>query len=150
MRRVNLVVVFGSNGKKVLMCKRRKDPYKGLINFVGGKCLADEDGYEAAYRELYEETGISEAEIDLIHFMDMDYYLDELTIEIYCGKLKVEKEPYGTENELIWLDREQDYFNTEVFAGKGNLGHIMAMIETNGIMQEVNYEGNKNNRYRKH
>ena len=101
---------------------------------MGGKCLADEDGYKAAYRELFEETGISGSEIDLIHFMDMDYYLDDLTIEIYCGRLKMKKEVYGTENELIWLDRKQDNFNTEVFAGKGNLGHIMAMIDTKEVM----------------
>ena len=34
---VNLVIVFNKNRDKVLMCQRRKDPYKGKLNFVGGK-----------------------------------------------------------------------------------------------------------------
>lgn len=134
MKRVNLVAVFSNDGKRVLMCKRRKDPYKGLLNFVGGKCLDNEDGMQAAYRELYEETDISHKDIELVHIMDMDYYLDGITIEIYCGTLFHNKQVYGTENELLWLEREQNYFNTKTFAGKGNLGHIMAMIDESGIM----------------
>ena len=35
--KVNLVIVFNKNKDKVLMCQRRKDPYKGKLNFVGGK-----------------------------------------------------------------------------------------------------------------
>ena len=56
---VNLVIVFNKNRDKVLMCQRRKDPYKGKLNFVGGKVQKGESSECAAYRELFEETGIS-------------------------------------------------------------------------------------------
>ena len=36
-----------------------KEPYKGMYNFVGGKVEEGETNDEAAYRELFEETGIS-------------------------------------------------------------------------------------------
>ena len=36
-RNVNIIVVFNQNKSKVLMCKRKKAPFKGLYNFVGGK-----------------------------------------------------------------------------------------------------------------
>ena len=41
------------------MCKRLKEPYKGKFNLVGGKLENSENEYDAAYRELNEETGIT-------------------------------------------------------------------------------------------
>lgn len=37
MREVNIIVVYNEAADRLLMCKRRKNPYKGLSNFVGGK-----------------------------------------------------------------------------------------------------------------
>ena len=57
-RYCNCIVVFDKNKEKLLFCKRAKNPYKGLINFVGGKVEPEETSENAAYRELFEETGI--------------------------------------------------------------------------------------------
>ena len=59
MRKLNLIVVFKKNLDKVLFCIRAKEPYKGMYNFVGGEVEEGEINDEAAYRELFEETGIS-------------------------------------------------------------------------------------------
>ena len=32
-RNVNIIVVFNQNKSKVLMCKRKKAPFKGIYNF---------------------------------------------------------------------------------------------------------------------
>ena len=37
MKGYNIIVVFDETAEKVLMCRRRKKPYQGLANFVGGK-----------------------------------------------------------------------------------------------------------------
>ena len=37
MRNYNVIWVFNPSADKVLMCKRSKDPYKGLYYLVGGK-----------------------------------------------------------------------------------------------------------------
>ena len=58
MRKLNLVVVFNKDLSKSLFCIRAKEPYKGLYNFVGGKVEENETNDAAAYRELFEETGI--------------------------------------------------------------------------------------------
>ena len=58
MRRLNLIVVFNRTLDTALFCKRAKEPYKGLYNFVGGKVELGETNEEAAYRELFEEIGI--------------------------------------------------------------------------------------------
>ena len=67
MRKLNLIVVFSTNLDKVLFCIRAKEPYKGLYNFVGGKVENGETNDDAAYRELFEETGISREDIELDH-----------------------------------------------------------------------------------
>ena len=65
MKGYNVIVVFNKEADKMLMCKRVKDPYKGLSNFVGGKIEKDENCYDAAYRELFEETSIKKEDIQL-------------------------------------------------------------------------------------
>ena len=50
MQKYNAIVVFNKQEDKMLMCKRRKNPYKGLLNFVGGKREQNESGMDAAYR----------------------------------------------------------------------------------------------------
>lgn len=59
MQGYNLIVVFGPDERTLLMCRRRRDPYKGLLNFVGGKIEPGEDGLDAACNSRQEETGIA-------------------------------------------------------------------------------------------
>lgn len=87
MQGYNVIAVFSENVDKVLMCKRRKNPYKGLSNFVGGKIEDNENGLDAAYRELEEETAITKSDIILSHLMDFTYYLQNCYLEVYVGKL---------------------------------------------------------------
>lgn len=52
---MNVIVVFNKDLSKTLMCKRTKEPYKGMYNLVGGKIEVPDDGLNEAYRELEEE-----------------------------------------------------------------------------------------------
>lgn len=126
---MNAIAVFNKTKDKLLFCKRRKEPYKGLYNFVGGKIKPGEDHMTAAYRELYEETGITQNEIELMHFMDITYFAEDLLLEIYFGRLNRDFEVYGEENELFWLDESYNYFDKHTFAGEGNIGHILERIK---------------------
>ena len=101
-RNVNIIVVFNQNKSKVLMCKRKKAPFKGIYNFVGGKIEPNEDHLQAAYRELAEETNISKTDIELIHFMDFTYYLDDTLLETYIGTLSTNVDIHGEENGNIY------------------------------------------------
>lgn len=129
MQGYNVIVVYDNNCEKLLMCKRRKEPYKGLLNLVGGKIQADEGGLEAAYRELEEETGISSKDINLTHLMDFTYYIHDCYLEVYVGKLNKEFRVFGDENELIWADLKEDFFHINKYAGEGNIGHIIEHVE---------------------
>ncbi|MDE6700191.1 MAG: NUDIX hydrolase [Acetatifactor sp.] len=129
MQGLNVIVVFDEAAEKVLMCKRRKDPYKGLSNFVGGKIEPNEDGITAAYRELEEETAITREDIELTHLMDFTYHLDQCYVEVYVGKLNKTVAVHGEENDLYWSDLNHDFFDASQYAGEGNIGHIMMHIE---------------------
>lgn len=129
MQGYNLIVVFNETADRMLMCKRKKDPYKDLFNFVGGKINAGEDGLHAAYRELWEETTITGDDIFLTHLMDFTYCVDECYVEVYVGRLKHDVTVRGEENDLFWSELDMDFFDPKQYAGEGNIGHIMMHVE---------------------
>ena len=63
IKKLNVILVYNKEEDKILMCKREKEPYKGKFNLVGGKVEQNEDELHAAYRELQEETGITNNDI---------------------------------------------------------------------------------------
>lgn len=133
MQGYNVIAVFDPQREKLLMCRRRKAPYQGLLNMVGGKIEPGEDGLSAAYRELREEASVTEADITLAHIMDFTYYHHDFYLEVYAGILKNHVNVTGDENELLWTDLNQDFNDTSRFAGDGNIGHILAQIQMSGI-----------------
>lgn len=127
MKRMNVIVVFDKDIKNVLMCKRAKDPYKGLYNLVGGK-IEDDNSLEEAYRELLEETAISKNDISIEHFMDFTYIKWDMELEVYYGVLKHDVELVEEVNKLEWISLEENFFDMTRFAGDGNIGHIITEI----------------------
>lgn len=133
MQGYNAILVYDFSGEQILFCHRVKEPYKGKYNLVGGKIEAGENGFAAAYRELYEETGISQEDIELHHLMDLTYYEREFYLEIYTGRLKNEVELVAEKNPLRWISRAENFFDTEKYAGDGNIGHIVRITEGHGF-----------------
>lgn len=129
MRKLNLIVVFDKSLDKVLFCIRAKDPYKDLYNFVGGKVEENESNDEAAYRELFEETGISNNDIELDHFMDLNYFKYENNLQVYYGILMHEVELVEEKNKLEWVTINEELLNNEKFAGNYNIPHIIRQIK---------------------
>jgi 8-oxo-dGTP diphosphatase len=129
MQGYNVLMVYNKDMTQLLMCKRLKNPYKGLNNLIGGKIESGESGIEAAYRELSEETSISKDEVTLYHLMDYKYYFQNCYVEVYVGKLKRDVVISGDENELYWSDLNQDFFDMTQFAGEGNIGHMIEQVK---------------------
>jgi len=123
------LVVFSVDKKQLLLCKRRKNPYMGLSNLVGGKIEPNENGLEAAYRELLEETNISSKDIKLNHMMDFTYYFQDCYVEVYVGKLNKAISVKGDENDLYWSDLMCNFFDMSLFAGEGNIGHVLEQVK---------------------
>lgn len=130
MKKLNVILVFNKDENKILMCKRAKEPYKGKYNLVGGKVEKDEKELDAAYRELQEETGITGEDITLTHIMNFQYMLSDMELEVYAGKLNRDVELTEEINKLCWMDKKENFFDMEKFAGEGNIGHMLYQVET--------------------
>lgn len=130
MREFNLMVIFNKEMDQALFCIRSKEPYKGLYNFVGGKVEEGESYDDAAYRELYEETGISREDIKLDHFMDISYFKYGNNLQVYYGILDKEVNLVEEKNKLEWVTLNEDLLldNTK-FAGNYNIPHIIKQIQ---------------------
>ncbi len=129
MKKLNVIMVYNKEENKILMCKREKEPYKGKFNLVGGKVEQNEDEMHAAYRELQEETGITDKDITLTHIMNFQYKMQDMELEVYAGKLNKNVELIEELNKLYWIDKNENFFNLEKYAGEGNIGHMLQQVE---------------------
>ena len=129
MLRYNVLLIFSPDKARLLMCRRSKEPYKGLLNLIGGKAQPGEDGLAAAYREMEEETGITARDIRLTHVMDFTYHLSAIRLEVYAGRLRREAAVRGKENELLWVSADENFFDLHRFAGEGNIGHMVEQVK---------------------
>ena len=136
MRKLNLIVVFNKDLSKGLFCIRAKEPYKGKYNFVGGKVEKGESNDEAAYRELFEETGISKNDIELAHIMDLNYFKYENNLQFYYVILKHDVNLVEEKNKLEWVELNKKLLDNDKFGGNYNIPHIITQIKVfleNGI-----------------
>ena len=129
MKKLNVIIVYNKEKDKILMCKREKEPYRGKFNLVGGKVEENEDEIFAAYRELEEETGITRNDIQLEHFMNFEYKKQDMQLEVFSGTLNKKVNLIEEVNKLYWINKESNFFDTEIFAGDGNNGHMIMQLE---------------------
>lgn len=131
MKKLNVILVYNKEESKILMCKREREPYKGKLNLVGGKVEQNEDELHAAYRELQEETGITKSDIVLTHIMNFQYQMSDMELEVYAGKLNKDVQLKEEINKLYWVDKNENFFDVDKYAGEGNIGHMLRQVEIN-------------------
>jgi len=125
MKKFSLIIVLNPSKDKFLMCYRNNNPYEGLYNFVGGKVESDENSCDGAYRELFEETGITKEDISLQHFIDFTWHPLNMTMDVFIGKLEDEVILVKEKHDLYWIDMTENFFDMKKFAGEGNIGHMV-------------------------
>ncbi len=129
MKKLNVIMIYDANEENILMCKRAKEPYKGKYNLVGGKLEEGETKLQGAYRELQEETGITRKDVKLKHLMNFQYQVSNIELEVYVGKLNKEVELKEEVNHLQWINKKENFFDIEKYAGEGNIGHMVEQVE---------------------
>lgn len=138
--KMNIIAVYNKKDDKILMCLRKKEPYKGLYNLVGGKVEENETSLESAYRELEEESGITKEDIVLTHLMTCNYQMSNNELQVYIGKLKKEVKVVEEVNKLYWIDASENFFDMSKYAGEGIIGHIIEQVKLykDKLLKEVN------------
>lgn len=56
MKKYHCIVAFDKEKLYILFCKRKKEPYKDLYNFAGGKVELGETDEDAAFRNYRKKT----------------------------------------------------------------------------------------------
>lgn len=128
LQEVNIIIVLDQEESNLLMCHRIKDPYKGLYNFVGGKKHRNESDFDAAYRELFEETGIKKTDIELDYLYKTQYFKDKIELQVFYGTLNKEVSLKKEVNPLLWIDFDNDFSDETKFAGQGNIKHMLLLL----------------------
>ena len=134
MKLFNLVFVLNSQKDKVLMLHRSKEPYLGLYNLLGGKIEKGEDYLESAYRELFEESGITKEDIHLRSFIDFKWHMLDMEMKVFIGKLNKDVQLIEEVHKLHWFDINENFFDIKRFAGEGNIGHMMEIYFQNSTI----------------
>ena len=86
---------------------------------------AGETSEDAAYRELWEETGIGRQQICLYRLMDITYYHQKFVLEMFVGKLEENMTLREEKNPLLWLPLTENFADPDRFAGEQNIAHII-------------------------
>lgn len=124
MRQMVVILLYDPDAKQMLLRARASDPYRGLLDFVAGRCGAEETAQACAYRALEEETGIDRASAPLQHIMDFAYHTTGWCVQVFAGTA-AQRVP--VEAPLCWVPLEgEDFFETTRYAGEGYIGHILA------------------------
>lgn len=129
MTRYNLCFVLNKEKTHLLMGFRSKDPYKGKYNLLGGKIEDNEDDLDSAYRELFEESGISSENIILKPFLDFNWHAFDMEMKVYIGALTKEVTLKKEIHELHWIPITDNFFDLEKYAGEGNIGHMVEIYK---------------------
>ena len=138
MKKYNLVAVFSKDLNKILMCRRTKEPYKGMLNLVCGKIEKENDSLNETCRELREETNIYRDDVSLIHFMNIEYITFGKSIEVYYGILNKDVCLVEEVNKLEWVNINDNFFDMNKYAGEGNIGHIIEEIKIKLNNKKIN------------
>ena len=137
-REGNLIVLFDASGERVLCCLRRRPPYAGLYNLPGGRVEPGESGLAAAERELMEETGVAPQDAPLRKMLRAEYFWDGWALEVYVERLNRPMDVHGEENELRWMPLSENFYDSDRFAGAGNVGHFVEYARRfSGLLPEA-------------
>lgn len=129
MKQYNLLFILNSDASKLLTVHRVKDPYKGLYNLPGGQVDDGESVLNSAYRELQEETGILAKDITLKPFMDFIWHPVQTSMNVFIGQLHKDVSLKEELHPLSWHSIENDFFDQSVYAGEGNIGHMVEIYQ---------------------
>lgn len=103
-------------------------------NYAYFVCLKSNDepiGFAGVFEKengIFEESGISKSDIELDHFMNLNYFKYGNNLQVYYGVLKNEVNLVEEKNKLEWVEINRGLLDNKKFAGNYNIPHIIKQI----------------------
>ena len=61
--------------------------------------------------------------------MNFQYNMQDMELEVFAGKLNKEVNLIEELNKLYWIEKNENFFDIDKFAGEGNIGHMVQQVE---------------------
>ena len=61
--------------------------------------------------------------------MNFQYKILDIELEVFTGILKKDVNLIEEVNKLLWINKNENFYDLEKFAGEGNIWHIIKHIE---------------------
>ncbi len=103
-------------GGEVLLARRGRQPRKGRYVLPGGFVEFDETPYEAARRELHEETGLDAGPLDLLEVHTIRYRENEASLSVVFHAPRWRGEPRAGDDAAALVWRPVDFVESDEFA----------------------------------
>lgn len=129
MKSTSAIAVFDAAGARLLLCRHQKDPYRGLFDFVVGKCEKDENALACAYRSLQAETGLTQEDIELTHVMDFAYPTTGWCVQVFSGRLQEKRHTPCSDDAWQWVSVDADFTDESLYAGEGYIHHVLSHMK---------------------
>lgn len=134
MKRYVVILLFNVDMSKILLIKRKKNPYLGLYNGIGGKIEENESVFECCLRETIEEINVKLFNPKLL----VTYIYPEsnglhknsnIELNVMYDIIKESKIEENEEGTFEWLPVEFVLdTNNKLIAGYGNVGIFVREI----------------------
>lgn len=131
MINLSLVLIYNKETKKILLCKSDYGTYDRVFDFICGERMKGENGLDCAYRELKNETGLTEDDITLQHIFDFTYVLDQRRLQVFAGSIARAQTLRRREDSLLWADIRRDLCDDYELFNSNCLNHILSSIYYN-------------------
>lgn len=155
VKKYTVIPLLNADGSKVLLLKKDRTAFAGMLNGIGGKIEDNETPEEGAYRELLEEAGLRPEDIERFTWLGtltVPEQCDEVNqgkcpeLWFFSGIVKDEgipRKPDSSTEEIYWcmLGSDNHPFAPFKTAGDGDLeyfiGRARRLLFGNGA---VSYE----------
>jgi ADP-ribose pyrophosphatase YjhB (NUDIX family) len=101
---------------EILLARRGVEPRKGKYVLPGGFVDFDETPYEAARREMAEETGLRCPELDLLEVHTIPYRENEASLSIVFHARRWEGEPHAGDDAAALVWRPVEFVESDEYA----------------------------------
>lgn len=127
-KRFTLIFIFDTSLSHVLLVKKQRGYYIGMLNGVGGKIEDGDPSTEsAALRELKEETSIHRSDMSVFNWLTTLHYPSGTELNVFYGVLRKGKDFLQVEDEpLAWYDLDTiANVSDERLAGEGGVAYFI-------------------------